>query len=66
LTKPQRRGSLTHVSDGALELARRLGPRPSRRPEQREAIRQECFRRLGEPAGDFVLSARAWFARGIP
>jgi SAM-dependent methyltransferase len=33
-------------------------------PEQREAVRNECFRLLREPAGDFVLSARAWFVRG--
>ena len=35
-------------------------------PEQREAVRNECFRLLREPAGDFVLSARAWFVRGTP
>jgi SAM-dependent methyltransferase len=32
--------------------------------EQREALREECFRRLGKPSGDFLLTARAWFVRG--
>ena len=31
---------------------------------RREALRQECFRRLGSPAGPFRLDARAWFVRG--
>jgi ubiquinone/menaquinone biosynthesis C-methylase UbiE len=33
-------------------------------PEQQQAVRQECFRLLGEPAGPFELEARAWYARG--
>jgi len=32
--------------------------------EKREAVREECRRRLGEPDGPFSLDARAWFARG--
>jgi SAM-dependent methyltransferase len=28
------------------------------------ALREECFRRLGEPGGPFTLTARAWFVRG--
>ena len=32
--------------------------------ERREALRLAVFRRLGEPAGAFTLTARAWFARG--
>jgi SAM-dependent methyltransferase/predicted enzyme related to lactoylglutathione lyase len=32
--------------------------------EHREALRQELFRRLGSPAGPFVLSARAWAVAG--
>jgi SAM-dependent methyltransferase len=32
--------------------------------EQRDAIRDECRRRLGEPDGPFELEARAWYARG--
>jgi SAM-dependent methyltransferase len=32
--------------------------------DQREALREACFRRLGSPAGPFRLSARAWFVRG--
>jgi SAM-dependent methyltransferase len=32
--------------------------------ERREALRLACFRRLGEPAGSFSLTARAWFVRG--
>jgi ubiquinone/menaquinone biosynthesis C-methylase UbiE len=30
----------------------------------RGALREECFRRLGSPAGPFYLSARAWSVRG--
>jgi ubiquinone/menaquinone biosynthesis C-methylase UbiE len=30
----------------------------------RAAVRDECFRRLGSPAGSFTLGARAWAARG--
>jgi len=33
-------------------------------PEQREAVRQECFRRLGEPSGPITMTARAWLVRG--
>ena len=33
-------------------------------PEQREAVRRECFRQLGEPADRFTLTARAWFVAG--
>ena len=33
---------------------------------KREAVRAECFRLLGEPSRDFVLTARAWFVRGTP
>jgi len=36
----------------------------SARPEQQEAIRSEYFARIGEPAGSFELSARAWGVRG--
>jgi SAM-dependent methyltransferase len=32
--------------------------------ERQEALRAAVFRRLGEPAGPFKLTARAWFARG--
>jgi len=32
--------------------------------EQREAVRADCRRQLGEPDGPFSLDARAWFARG--
>jgi ubiquinone/menaquinone biosynthesis C-methylase UbiE len=32
--------------------------------EQRVALKQACFRRLGSPRGSFSLSARAWFVRG--
>jgi SAM-dependent methyltransferase len=32
--------------------------------EQREAVRVDCRRQLGEPDGPFSLDARAWFARG--
>jgi SAM-dependent methyltransferase len=32
--------------------------------EQRTALREACFRRLGSPTGPFTLSARAWFVRG--
>jgi ubiquinone/menaquinone biosynthesis C-methylase UbiE len=37
----------------------------SRSPEQQDAIREECRRRLGEPDGPFDLTARAWYARGV-
>jgi len=30
----------------------------------RRELREECFRRLGEPQGSFTLSARAWAVRG--
>jgi SAM-dependent methyltransferase len=30
----------------------------------RAGLREECFRRLGSPAGPFYLSARAWCVRG--
>jgi hypothetical protein len=33
-------------------------------PEQREALREGCFRRLGSPAGPFSLTARAFAVRG--
>jgi ubiquinone/menaquinone biosynthesis C-methylase UbiE len=33
--------------------------------EQRDAIRDECRRQLGEPDGPFDLDARAWYARGV-
>jgi SAM-dependent methyltransferase len=33
-------------------------------PERLEALREGCFRRLGSPAGLFVLSARAFAVRG--
>lgn len=33
-------------------------------PEQRAAVREACFRRLGSPAGAFTLRARAWYAVG--
>lgn len=33
-------------------------------PDRQEALRDACFRRLGEPAGPFTLSARAWLVRG--
>jgi ubiquinone/menaquinone biosynthesis C-methylase UbiE len=31
----------------------------------REALREECRRRLGDPPGGFVLSAGAWAVRGL-
>jgi hypothetical protein len=31
---------------------------------QREALRQETWRRLGSPTGPFRLTARAWYVRG--
>jgi ubiquinone/menaquinone biosynthesis C-methylase UbiE len=34
-------------------------------PDRQAALRQEYFRRLGEPAGSFTLDARAWTVRGI-
>ena len=33
-------------------------------PEQREALRERCFSRLGSPAGPFSLTARAFAVRG--
>ena len=33
--------------------------------EQQDAIREECRRQLGDPAGPFDLNARAWYARGV-
>jgi ubiquinone/menaquinone biosynthesis C-methylase UbiE len=33
--------------------------------EQQDAIREECRRQLGDPAGSFELDARAWYARGV-
>jgi SAM-dependent methyltransferase len=33
-------------------------------PDRQEALRQACFRRLGEPAGSFELTARAWVVLG--
>lgn len=33
--------------------------------DDQTALRAECFRRLGEPAGPFTLSARAWAVRGV-
>ena len=34
-------------------------------PERQAALREEYFRRLGEPAGAFTLEARAWAVRGV-
>ena len=34
-------------------------------PERRAAVREEYFRRLGEPSGSFTLEARAWAVRGV-
>jgi SAM-dependent methyltransferase len=31
---------------------------------RREALREECFRALGEPSGSFPLTARSWAVRG--
>jgi FMN phosphatase YigB (HAD superfamily) len=33
-------------------------------PDAREELREECRRRLGNPAGPFELRARAWAVRG--
>ena len=33
-------------------------------PEARAELRDECRRRLGDPAGAFELPARAWAVRG--
>ena len=33
-------------------------------PGARAQLRDECFRRLGEPPGPFTLAARAWAVRG--
>jgi len=33
-------------------------------PGARRALRDECFRRLGEPQGSLTLAARAWAVRG--
>jgi hypothetical protein len=32
--------------------------------DARQALRRECRRRLGDPAGAFALRARAWAVRG--
>jgi hypothetical protein len=32
----------------------------------RQALRDECRRRLGTPSGPFTLAARAWAVRGEP
>jgi hypothetical protein len=34
-------------------------------PERQAAVRDEYFRRLGEPSGSFTLEARAWAVRGV-
>ena len=34
-------------------------------PDERRKLREELWRRLGEPDGPFRLQARAWYARGI-
>jgi SAM-dependent methyltransferase len=34
-------------------------------PGHRAALRDECFGRLGTPAGSFTLTARAWAVRGL-
>jgi ubiquinone/menaquinone biosynthesis C-methylase UbiE len=36
----------------------------TREAPQREALRQEMWRRLGSPTGPFRLTARAWYVRG--
>jgi ubiquinone/menaquinone biosynthesis C-methylase UbiE len=33
-------------------------------PDRREALREECRRRLGNPDGPFTLSAKAWAVKG--
>jgi ubiquinone/menaquinone biosynthesis C-methylase UbiE len=33
-------------------------------PDRREAVREECRRRLGDPDGPFTLSATAWAVKG--
>jgi SAM-dependent methyltransferase len=33
-------------------------------PDRRAALREECRRRLGDPAGAFTLSAKAWAVKG--
>jgi len=33
-------------------------------PARQETLRDACFRRLGEPAGPFTLTARAWLVLG--
>ncbi|MEA2387064.1 MAG: hypothetical protein QOJ22_1238 [Thermoleophilaceae bacterium] len=33
-------------------------------PDRREALREECRRRLGDPDGPFTLSATAWAVKG--
>jgi SAM-dependent methyltransferase len=47
----------------------RVGPAgaycASLEPEQREALREGCFRRLGSPPGPFSLKARAFAVRGV-
>ena len=32
--------------------------------DRRAALREECRRRLGDPAGAFTLSAKAWAVKG--
>jgi SAM-dependent methyltransferase len=34
-------------------------------PDHRAALRDECFDRLGAPAGSFTLTARAWAVSGL-
>jgi SAM-dependent methyltransferase len=33
-------------------------------PDRREALREECRRRLGDPDGPFTLNAKAWAVKG--
>jgi len=33
-------------------------------PDRREALREECRRRLGDPEGAFTLTAKAWAVKG--
>jgi SAM-dependent methyltransferase len=35
-------------------------------PERLETLRSAVFARMGEPAGPFTLTARAWYVRGSP
>lgn len=46
---------------GVGPAGQRLAAAP---PEQQEAIRSEYFARIGEPAGAFSLTGRAWAVRG--